>query len=100
MVAVPRNVNSPPAARPTKPSKGTSGVTIGRGELMIRTQPARMPQTLPVVLSVQESLRLIDATRNLKHQTSLSRPTARRVPARHRDQVEASPSGNSRNTTG
>ena len=37
-----------------------------------RMQPARVPQTLPVVLSEQKTLRLIAAARNLKHETTLS----------------------------
>lgn len=76
-------------------------MTLGCGELMARMQPVRMPQTLPVVLSVQETLRLIAAACNLKHQTSLSvaygavrASEAIEIKSRHRRP------GNSRNTTG
>lgn len=47
-------------------------VTLGRGELMAKMQPVRVPQKLPVVLSPEEVARLIAATDNLKHQTALS----------------------------
>ena len=47
-------------------------VTLGRGELMAKMQPVRVPLTLPVVLSRQEVSRLIAAAGNLKHQTALS----------------------------
>jgi site-specific recombinase XerD len=47
-------------------------VTLGRGELMAKMQPVRVPQKLPVVLSPEEVARLIAATHNLKHQTALS----------------------------
>jgi site-specific recombinase XerD len=47
-------------------------VTLGRGELMAKMQPVRVPLTLPVVLSRQEVSRLIASTGNLKHQTALS----------------------------
>ena len=47
-------------------------VTLGRGEVMAKMQPVRVPRTLPVVLSREEVARLIAATRNLKHQTALS----------------------------
>ena len=47
-------------------------VTLDRGELMVKMQPVRVPQTLPVVLSRLEVSRLLAATRNLKHQTALS----------------------------
>jgi site-specific recombinase XerD len=47
-------------------------VTLGRGELMAKMQPVRVPLTLPVVLSRLEVSRLLAATRNLKHQTALS----------------------------
>jgi site-specific recombinase XerD len=47
-------------------------VTLGRGELMAKMQPVRVPQKLPVVLSPEEVARLIAAAHNLKHQTALS----------------------------
>jgi len=47
-------------------------VTLGRGDVMAKMQPVRVPQTLPVVLSLEEVARLIAAARNLKHQTALS----------------------------
>jgi site-specific recombinase XerD len=47
-------------------------VTLGRGELMARMQPVRVPRTLPVVLSPQEVSRLIAAARSVKHQAALS----------------------------
>ncbi len=47
-------------------------VTLGRGELMAKMQPVRVPRTLPVVLSRDEAARLIAAARNLKAQTALS----------------------------
>ncbi len=46
--------------------------TLGRGELMARMQPVKMPRTVPVVLSVQEAAALIAAARNIKHQAALS----------------------------
>ena len=63
-------------ARPIR--RGTSsaylffGVTLGRGRLMTKTSPVRVPQTLPVVLSRDEVARLIGAVTNLKHQTDLT----------------------------
>lgn len=47
-------------------------ITLGRGELMARMQPVKVPRTLPVVLSPQEVSRLIGAARNVKHQAALS----------------------------
>jgi integrase len=47
-------------------------ITLNQPELMARMQPARVPRTLPVVLSPDEVARLIAATGNLKHQTALS----------------------------
>jgi integrase/recombinase XerD len=47
-------------------------ITLGRPELMAGMQPARVPRTLPVVLSREEAARLIAAVRNLKHQIALS----------------------------
>jgi site-specific recombinase XerD len=47
-------------------------VTLGRGELLARMQPVRVPRTLPVVLSREEVARLIAAAPNLKSQTVLS----------------------------
>lgn len=46
--------------------------TLGRGELMARMQPVKMPRTVPVVLSVQEAAALIAAARDIKHQAALS----------------------------
>lgn len=46
--------------------------TLDRPELMVRMQPVRAPRTLPVVLSLDEVRRLIEAAGNLKHQTALS----------------------------
>ena len=99
--AVRSSPHSPLAARPTPPPKGTCGVTLDRGELMTRMQPVRTPQTLPVVLSVQETLRLIAAARNLKHHTSLSVAYGA-VRASEAIEIKSRPSrpGNSRNTTG
>jgi site-specific recombinase XerD len=47
-------------------------VTLGQPELMAKMQPVRVPRTLPVVLSPEETARLIAAVRNLKHQVALS----------------------------
>ena len=47
-------------------------ITLGRGELMAKMQPVRVPQKLPVILSREEVARLIAACTNLKHQTALS----------------------------
>ena len=47
-------------------------ITLDRAELMLKMQPVHVPRTLPVVLSREEVLRLIAATRNLKHQVALS----------------------------
>jgi len=47
-------------------------VTLGRIELMARMQPVHVPRTLPVILSREETARLIAAAKNLKHQTVLS----------------------------
>jgi site-specific recombinase XerD len=46
-------------------------VTLDRPELMVRMQPVRVPHVLPVVLSLDEVRRLIEAAGNLKHQTAL-----------------------------
>ncbi len=46
--------------------------TLGRGELMAKMQPVKVPRTLPVVLSPEEVSRLIAAARNVKHQAALS----------------------------
>ena len=46
--------------------------TLGRGDLMTRMSPVRVPQTLPVVLSREEVARLLAAVTNRKHQTALS----------------------------
>ena len=46
--------------------------TLGRGELMARMQPVKLPRTVPVVLSTQEAAALIAAARNIKHQAALS----------------------------
>jgi integrase/recombinase XerD len=47
-------------------------ITLGRGELMAKMQPVKVPRTLPVVLSPEEVSRLIAAARNIKHQVALS----------------------------
>ena len=47
-------------------------ITLGRGELMARMQPVKLPRTVPVVLSLQEAAALLAATRNIKHQAALS----------------------------
>jgi site-specific recombinase XerD len=47
-------------------------VTLDRSDLMAKMKPVFVPRTLPVVLSREEVVRLISATRNLKHQTALS----------------------------
>jgi integrase/recombinase XerD len=47
-------------------------ITLGQPELMAKMQPVRVPRRLPVVLSPQETARLIAAVRNLKHQVALS----------------------------
>jgi site-specific recombinase XerD len=47
-------------------------ITLAQPELMARMQPVRVPRTLPVVLSPEETARLIAAARNLKHQVALS----------------------------
>jgi integrase/recombinase XerD len=47
-------------------------ITLAQPELMARMQPVRVPRTLPVVLSPEETARLIAAVRNLKHQVALS----------------------------
>jgi integrase/recombinase XerD len=47
-------------------------ITLGRGELMARMQPVKLPRTVPVVLSMKEAAALIAAARNVKHQAALS----------------------------
>jgi len=47
-------------------------ITLGRGELMAKMQPVKLPRTVPVVLSMQEAAQLIAAARNIKHQAALS----------------------------
>jgi len=47
-------------------------ITLAQPELMANMQPVRVPRTLPVVLSREETARLIAAARNLKHQIALS----------------------------
>src|SRR5260370_41250891 len=47
-------------------------VTLDRAELMAKMKPVFVPRTVPVVLSREEGVRLISATRNLKHQPALS----------------------------
>ena len=47
-------------------------ITLAQPELMANMQPVRVPRTLPVVLSREETARLIAAVRNLKHQIALS----------------------------
>jgi site-specific recombinase XerD len=45
-------------------------ITLGRGELMARMQPVKLPRTVPVVLSMKEAAALIAAARNIKHQAA------------------------------
>ncbi len=47
-------------------------VTLGRGELMAKMHPVRVPHKLPVVLSRDEVARLIACAPNLRSQTALS----------------------------
>ena len=47
-------------------------VTLGRGELMAKTSHVHEPRTLPVILSVEEVTRLLDAAPGLKYQAALS----------------------------
>lgn len=47
-------------------------VTLERVDLMARMHPVKLPHKVPVVLSVQESRRLIAAATNIKHQAALS----------------------------
>jgi site-specific recombinase XerD len=47
-------------------------VTLERLELMARMRPVKLPHKVPVVLSVQETARLIAAASNVKHQAALS----------------------------
>ena len=47
-------------------------ITLGQPELMAKMQPVRVPRRLPVVLSPEETARLLAAVRNLKHQVALS----------------------------
>ena len=47
-------------------------VTLDRGAMMSKMQHVFVPRTLPVVLSREEAKRLIAASDNLKHQTTLS----------------------------
>lgn len=46
--------------------------TVGRGEVMAKMQPVRLPRKLPVVLSREEVARLIAAAGSLKYQTAFS----------------------------
>jgi integrase/recombinase XerD len=46
--------------------------TLGQPELMAKMHPVRMSRTLPIILSREEVNRLLDAAKNLKHQTALS----------------------------
>ena len=46
--------------------------TLGQPELMAKMHPVRMSRTLPIILSREEVSRLLDAAKNLKHQTALS----------------------------
>jgi integrase len=39
---------------------------------MAKMHPVRMSRTLPIILSREEVSRLLDAAKNLKHQTALS----------------------------
>src|ERR1700723_1947716 len=45
--------------------------TLGQPELMTKMHPVRMSRTLPIILSREEVSRLLDAAKNLKHQTAL-----------------------------
>ena len=47
-------------------------ITLDRAEVTAKMRPVRVAQRLPVVLSREEAMRLIDATRNLKHRAALS----------------------------
>ena len=47
-------------------------VTLQRVDLMARMHPVKLPHKVPVVLSVQETTRLIAAATNVKHQAALS----------------------------
>ena len=47
-------------------------ITLGRGDLMAKMHPVRVPRTLPVVHSREEVGRLIAAAPGLKYQTALS----------------------------
>ncbi|MEP6547042.1 MAG: site-specific integrase [Gammaproteobacteria bacterium] len=46
--------------------------TLGQGELMAKMHPVRVARTLPIILSREEVSRLLEAAKNLKHQTALS----------------------------
>ena len=46
--------------------------TLGRGELVARLQPVKLPRIVPVVLSTKEAAQLIAAAKNVKHQAALS----------------------------
>ena len=47
-------------------------ITLNRSEVTAKMRPVRVAQRLPVVLSREEAMRLIDATRNLKYRAALS----------------------------
>ncbi|MEO6854320.1 MAG: site-specific integrase [Rhodoferax sp.] len=47
-------------------------VTLERLDLMARMHPVKLPHRVPVVLSTQETARLIAAASNVKHQAALS----------------------------
>jgi site-specific recombinase XerD len=47
-------------------------VTLGRGELLVKMSPVREPQKLPVVLSLEEVARVLEAAPNLKARAALS----------------------------
>jgi integrase/recombinase XerD len=47
-------------------------ITLKRPELMAGMHPVKMPHQVPVVLSTQESTRLITAASNVKYQAALS----------------------------
>ena len=46
--------------------------TVGRGEVMAKMQPVRLPRKLPVILSREEVARLIAAASSLKYQAAFS----------------------------
>ena len=47
-------------------------ITLGRAELLLQTSHVRTPRTLPVILSRDEVVRLLQAAPSFKHRTALS----------------------------